>query len=56
MVPFYDIDQYIDFRNLVFPSPLAIAPTDVAALLNAVTANEVIPDTVVDASIAPTYD
>lgn len=47
VVPFYDIDWYTDFRNLVFPLPLFIAHVD--ATIGP--ADEVIPDVIFDASL-----
>lgn len=49
MVLFYDVDWYIDFRDLVLPSPLAIVVVDALVVFNAPADNEVIPDATTDA-------
>lgn len=55
MVPIYDIDWYIDFKNLVFPSPLAIALVNDVAAPGDAPIDEEIMDVVVDASIVATH-
>lgn len=57
VVPFYNIDWYTDFKNLVFPPSLAIAPADtIAAGPTAVPDDDIVLDAAIDVSLATTHD
>lgn len=53
MVLFYGVDWYTEFKNLVFPLPLAIAPIDIFVVVHGLVASadvvdEVVPNVVAD--------